>query len=570
MKKPGERPPRAPADKGKVVSIVPELERKRMKRAHEHAAATHLRKLESAAEMSEHEAALEDMDLDAGIAWCEAESSREARVSWTELRSLRAMRSCMRGDVEAGLAEWAEVVAAEPKIAGTYLIRSRWLGRTDIPAALADCERAVAAEPKNATAYARRGDCHRVLGDSGRALADYRRAVGLDPELFDVHYTMGTVFGGLGQFEEARAAYSRAIRLAPRYVEFYLGRAATLEHLGDWAGALGDLDRILELDPSRVEVRSHRALCRAKLGGAGDVSRAVADMAEIAAGELSEGPGAHETFTLLGGIHLAIGERDKALAAFDRALELEPDDVSARAQRARIHTESGENERALQDLDHAVKLAPDFAEHHVARAKPLALLGRFGEAVSAASRAIELAPDHILAHRLRAVYRSHAEEGEAATAAVTADFARAWELSPQTAVYRQEYLAHLTDRGAVDEAIVAYKVGREEALYAIDIEDHESAEDKQARLTSALADLEKALELGKRDEDVYWELVRAREGLGDQAAKFAELDRAIAALPDFTMAIALRRSWRQHGGDPEGAAADRARLVELGFQFYDD
>jgi tetratricopeptide (TPR) repeat protein len=148
----------------------------------------------------------------------------------------------------------------------------------------------------------------------------------------------------------------------------------------------------------------------------------------------------------------------------------------------------------------------------------------------------------------------------------------------------------LTDRGAVDEAIVAYdkalalepdsaelyyergacKVGREEALYANDIEDHESAEDKQARLTSALADLEKALELGKRDEDVYWELVRAREGLGDQAAKFAELDRAIAALPDFTMAIALRRSWRQHGGDPEGAAADRARLVELGFQFYDD
>jgi tetratricopeptide (TPR) repeat protein len=590
MSKPGKGPPRAPASTDKVVSIVPELERKRLQRAHQHAAVTHLRQLEAAAEMSEHEAALEEMDLDGGIAWCEGESSREARVSWAELRSLRALRSCMRGDTEAGFAEWAAVRAAEPGIAAPHLIRSRWLGRTDVRAALTECERAVAAEPKNATAYARRGDCHRVLGDPERAIADYRRAVGLDPELFDVHYIMGTVFGGLGKLEEARAAYTRAIRLAPRYVEFYLGRAATLEQLGDFAGAVRDLDRVLELDPSRVEVRSHRALCLARVGGPGDLPRAVAEMAEIAAGELFDGPGAHETFTLLGGIHLAIGERDKALAAFDRALQLAPDDVSALAQRGRIHVDAGEHERALRDLDQAAALAPNDAEHHVARAKPLALLGRFDEAVSAASRAIELAPDHVLAHRLRAVYRSHAEEGDAATAAVTADLRRAWELSPKTAVYRKEYLEHLENLGAVDEAIAVFdkalalepdsaelhyergacKVGREEQLYASDVEDDESEEDKQARLTSAIADLERALELGKRDEDVYWELVRAREGLGDQAAKLAELDRAITALPDFLMAILLRQSWRHHAGDVEGAAADRARLVELGHQFPED
>jgi hypothetical protein len=104
-KKPGEGRPRAPASNGKVVSILPELERKRAQRAHEHAAVTHLRQLEAAAEMSDHEAALEDMDLDGGIAWCAAEVSEEARVSWVQLRSLRAMRSCMRGDTEAGLAE---------------------------------------------------------------------------------------------------------------------------------------------------------------------------------------------------------------------------------------------------------------------------------------------------------------------------------------------------------------------------------------------------------------------------------------------------------------------------------
>jgi tetratricopeptide (TPR) repeat protein len=584
-KKPGARPPRAPDAGEKVVSIVPQLERKRLQRAHEHAAVTHLRQLESAAEMSEHEAAIADMDLEGGIAWCEGETSREARVSWAELRSLRALRSCMQGDVEAGLAEWAEVIAAEPGIAGLYLIRSRWLGQTDLPAALADCERAVAAEPTNAIAYARRGDCHRVLGDPDRAIADYRRATGLDPGLFDVHYTMGTVLGGLGKLEEARAAYTRAIRLAPRYVEFYLGRAATLEHLGDVAGAVRDLDRILELDPSRVEIRSHRALCLARLG---DLGGAASEMSKIVDTDLFEGHDAHETFTLLGGIHLAIGERDKALAAFDRALELEPDDVAALAQRGRIRVDAGEHERALRDLDHAVELAPGDAEHHVARAKPLALLGRLDEAVSAASRAIELAPDHILAHRLRAVYRSHAEGMP--NAAVTADMRRAWELSPTNAIYRKEYLEHLEGLGAVDEAIAvldralelepdsaellyergACKVGRDEVLYSADVEDDETEAEEQARLTSALADLERAYELGKRDEDVHWELIRARESLGDKAATAAEIDRAITALPDFMPALGLRHSRRQYEGDVEGAAADRARLVALGFQFRDD
>ena len=526
-KKPGEGPPRAPTAGGKVVSIVADLTRRRVQRAHEQAATTHLRQLESAAEMSEHEAALEDMDLEEGIAWCEAEGSREAKVSWTELRSLRAMRSCMRGDTEAGFAEWAEIIAAEPTIAGTYLIRSRWLGQTDLPAALADCERAVAAEPQSAVAYARRGDLHRVLGDPDRALADYRRAVSLDRELFDVHYTMGTVLGGLGKLEEARAAYSRAIRLAPRYVEFYLGRAATLEHLGDFAGALRDFDRILELDPSREDARSHRAFCLAQISAA------------AGAGEGEDGEDG----------------------------------------------EDGEEGAEPTELDLA---ALDDPTQLVALAKMLALQGQLAAAVLAASRAIELSPDHILAHRLRAVYRSHAEEG--AHAAVKADLGRAWELSPTTAIYRQEYLDYLMDLGAIDEAVTVYdraltlepdsaellyeraacRVKREESFYENDLEDHETEAEKVARLTAAIADLERALELGKRDEDVYFELIRAREGLGDPAANAAEIERTLAALPDFIVVLALRESRRRHAGDLAGADADRARLVELGFQFRDD
>ncbi len=264
--------------------------------------------------------------------------------------------------------------------------------------------------------------------------------------------------------------------------------------------------------------------------------------------------------------------------------------MTALAQRGLAYEQAGDHQRALDDLDRAVALAPDDAEHHVSRAKPLALLGRMEEAVEAASRAIALSPDHILAHRLRAVYRSHLDQSDEGRELIKADIGRAWELSPRSPVFRREYVDHLMERGDVDEAMtvldkalaleprsaeIYYERGscknrRDEALYAVDREEEESAEQVIARHTSALADIQRAIALGKRDEDVYWEVIRARERMHDEAEYLAEVDRVIAILPDFIMPLAIRHSWRGILKDEEGAAADRARLLALGFKFRDD
>jgi tetratricopeptide (TPR) repeat protein len=578
-----KRPPGTPVGEGKVVSIVGELGRRRAQQDRERASATHLRQLESSAVMAEHMASLEEMDLDAGIAELAGSSDPEARGDWVMLRALRACQSCMRGDTEAGLAEWDEVIAAEPGLATAYVVRAYWWMRTDPAAALADLDRAVVIDPKNAGAYARRGDCHRALGDPDRALANYRRAVSLDPGAFDVHYTMGAVLALRGELKEALACYDRAIALAPRYVEFYLARGTARETLGDLDRALQDYDRILELDPSREDVRSHRLQCLLR---AGHGDRALEETAHRTV-ELADDPG---PFTLLGTIHLAQGRIEEAIASCDRALALAPDHAPALGKRGEAWFQAGDYPRALRDHDRAIALAPGHAAHHIGRANALAKLDRFEEAIASVSRAIELEPSKALHRTLRAVYRVRVAEEDEDVALVRADLDRAVQLAPDEPLHRRKRVEFLIEIEELDAALADIEVllarapGTAELHYqrgvcesqlaearsAKDETYEEPEEEKRARCASALADLEEAIALGLRTEDVYWELVRVQEQIGGEAELLAMVDRGLAALPDFVMLRALRHRWRVRRGDVEGAAADHARLLELGFKFRDE
>jgi tetratricopeptide (TPR) repeat protein len=587
-----EHPPSASSDastgEGKVLSIVERIEARKLEQIRRSAAAMHLRELESSFQMLDHTKALEDMDVEAMLAELAALSPGEisadqARVARTEIRALRALRSCLRGETEAGLAEWAEVIAEAPKIASPYVLRARWRMGTDPAAALADFDRATEAEPTNPTVYARRGDCHAALGDEDRALANYRRAVALDPSLFDVHHLMAKVFAARGEHAEALAAFDRAIHLAPRYVDFYFGRAKSREGLADWQGAIGDYDRILGLDAARMDAQSARALCLAR---SGDLGAAVAGMDGLLDNLDDDQPGAEDAYGMLGHIHLLMGQPAPAIELLTHALAIAPDDVPSLARRGEAHWKAGDYPRALADFDRAVALAPDDADCHVGRGKALALLERMPEAVLALTQAIELAPDHAWAHVLRGIYRSHVDEDGAG---VKADFTRAVEIEPESFAYRRQRATYLMESLEVREALadveklIALRPAVAELYYErgfcksrlaedlgeVDVPDHEETEEEmEQRCAAALADLEKAIELGLCNEDLYWEWFRVHEELGNDDP--AVLDHAIAKVPDAPMLLYMRRDRRHRRGDDAGAADDHRRLVKLGFQFAGD
>jgi tetratricopeptide (TPR) repeat protein len=582
MRSPKGRRPHESGAENKVISIVDELQRRRLAQVRTRASAMHLRELESSLDLIDHTTALKDMDMDAELAKLGPLTAEEARLPRAQVRAARALQSCLRDDPEAGFAEWAEVIAEVPELAHTYLVRARWLMQADPVAALADYDRAATAEPSNAAAYWRRADCYLALGDQDRALANYRRALTLDASLFDVHHAMGKIFAARGEYTEAVSAYDRALSLAPQYVDFYLGRAQALEHLHDYEGALRDHGKILELDPSRDDVRFYRVICHHH---AGHLDQAIAEMERLIEREGDD----HHNHRILGKLRLEVGQQAPAIAALTRALELAPDEAVTYAHRGRALWESGEHEPALADFDRAVALAPTEPELHLGRAKVCASLDRLEDALSCTSRAIELCPDHAFAHAMRAVYRSHLES-ELCCAAVEADLDRAVELAPDDPSFRRQRGEYLMEISRYAEALADFekaiaaaplspslyydrgfcKSRLTEERWDHDEDYEENDEDEKVRCTSAIADFERAIALGLCTEDLYSELWNAHCQIQDAAGQIAALDRGCTALPESALLFFYRHQQRRSHGDVEGAAADRARAIELGFQFRDD
>ncbi len=94
----------------------------------------------------------------------------------------------------------------------------------------------------------------------------------------------------------------------------------------------------------------------------------------------------------------AVGRSEQAIAACDRAIQLNPQFTNAHIHRGTVARNSGYLEAAEKSLRLAVELNPDIAIAHEGLASVLNLQGRLDEAEQSLRRALELQPDFAMAH----------------------------------------------------------------------------------------------------------------------------------------------------------------------------
>ena len=184
-------------------------------------------------------------------------------------------------------------------------------------------------------AYELRGLAYLDRGDIAHAIADLNQAIALAPDFALAYQNRGNAWYARGNYGQAMADYDTAIKLDPNSPSPYVNRATVRRDLGYVDGALEDYQKAISLGAGGARL----------YGGRGQ---------------------------------LYLRQRDyiRALADFDRALQIEPSAANYML-RGHARQDSGDFERALADYAEAERLDPKTIDAYTRAGRDLDDEGRF-------------------------------------------------------------------------------------------------------------------------------------------------------------------------------------------------
>lgn len=214
---------------------------------------------------------------------------------------------------------------------------------------------------------------------------------GVQPDESQKLLTIGRALGLVQEWELSLAAFERAVQADPKNAEAWAWLGEAKQQTGQEGSA--ELDTALSLDRMSVNVRALRALYWSRQGN----HRQALEEYLAAAETEPENPAWQAG---IGDAYVKLGDLIAALTAYQRAVELAPDETRYWRLLAVFCAENSVyvEEIGLPAAQQAVTLAPD---------DPFALdtlgylyfsSGRYASAGENLLRAIEIAPEHFSAH----------------------------------------------------------------------------------------------------------------------------------------------------------------------------
>jgi tetratricopeptide (TPR) repeat protein len=191
------------------------------------------------------------------------------------------------------------------------------------------------------------------------ALEFYEEAIKVRPEFPEAEYQRGVALVALDRLPEAEKGFRRAIELRAAWSLPHAALGALLMRLNRLAEAQSPLETALKLDARNslallalTDLSLRRKAPRAALDQLlGQLQRATTEEGATAA-----------SWRARASVEHALGDSAAALASYDRALALVPNDTTARMQRAELRAAAGDFERAIEDAVAASRSSSNAAE----------------------------------------------------------------------------------------------------------------------------------------------------------------------------------------------------------------
>jgi eukaryotic-like serine/threonine-protein kinase len=212
------------------------------------------------------------------------------------------------------------------------------------------------------------GICYDGLARDLDARACYTTGIALWPEFPWTYFNRGLVYLRQNDFQHALADFGHVIRLRPDFAEVYMNRALAWQGIKDYQHAIHDLTYALELGAPYTRIYFMRSRVRAL---AGDRTGASHDLAEGLRRQPTD-----EKSWIARGIAKLPGDLPGALSDFEKAADVNPRSLAAWQNQAHVLGTLGRNQEAAHALDRALELYPDYVPARAARGVMRARLGQ--------------------------------------------------------------------------------------------------------------------------------------------------------------------------------------------------
>jgi tetratricopeptide (TPR) repeat protein len=296
-----------------------------------------------------------------------------------------------QGKLEPALQDANKAVKLAPELALCYDDRgSVYLAKKDYAQAVADYSKAIEIAAKFPAAYTHRGDAYLAWKKTKEATADYNKGIGLDKKDAATGYLkLGVASTRDKKNDEAIQNLTEAIKLDPDYADAYNERGVAEAAKGDFDKAIADFNEAINRDPDLADAYFNRGFAYQDMG---NPEKAAADFAAL----VKLGPTNADLFRAyraLAEVYAQQRNYDKAIEAFNAAIEVDPDYAWTWNMRGLMYAAKKMWGKAIADYTQAISLAPRYALAYYNRGSAHALNKRYKEAIANYSAAIKFEPN---------------------------------------------------------------------------------------------------------------------------------------------------------------------------------
>ena len=253
------------------------------------------------------------------------------------------------GKLSKAIVTCEKILEIQPNSADAYrILGETYQAEDNFEKAMYAYAKAVEIQPEYAEVHAFLGQLYSQKKWLGEAANQYQKAINLGLKLPEVYYNLGNIFYQFRYFESAIQCYETAIVIKPNYINAYLGLGIIFERERNYQAAVDIYRKVIELNPDFVEAYNN-------LGRILSSWNRTSEAIEVYQQALVLKPDSASLYNNLG-FTLLNENPIEAIAAYYRAIELDPLLIKAHYNLGKALQMIGEHELAVKSFQEVIRL----------------------------------------------------------------------------------------------------------------------------------------------------------------------------------------------------------------------